>query len=385
MFTNLFPGASFVWVGASGHTYGLYKSSKTWVDASFYASSVGGYLAKVDTSAENTEIYNQVKTTWDTTATNASVAPDGGSASYVWLGASDSVIEGSWKWAKDGSALTTSRPEWGSGGGIIEPDDAGGTQDYLAMGMETWPWVGFNPGFVIGNPGQWNDISGDNKLYFVVEKDTIVYAGGTGGISQVNFLARFSQASVQATGSTMAVQLANGESYIFENHDLLQFTDRTISIAEVAAQQDPDAVFRFYNTTTGTHFYTGSAAEADSVVRNLELFNFEGVAFDKNSVVGGDSLDVFRFYNKTTGTHFYTGSVTEKNSVIANLPNFNYEGVAYQAHSTESSGTTELYRFYNTQTGTHFYTASEAEMQNVKTTLSGVYNYEGVAYYVDVA
>lgn len=214
----------------------------------------------------------------------------------------------------------------------------------------------------------------------------LTYEAGTGsGISQANFSAQFSQASVQATGSTMSVQLANGNSYIFKNYDLLQFTDRTISIAEVAAQQDPHAVFRFYNTTTGTHFYTGSAAEADSVVRNLELFNYEGVAFDKNSVVGGDSIDVFRFYNAATGTHFYTGSVAEKNSVMANLPNFNYEGVAYQAHSTESSGTTELYRFYNTQTGTHFYTASEAEMQNVKATLAGVYNYEGVAYYVDVA
>ena len=167
--------------------------------------------------------------------------------------------------------------------------------------------------------------------------------------------------------------------------ELIQFPDQTISIVNLATEQDSNAVFRFYNTETGTHFYTGSATEADSVVRNLDSFSYEGVSFDKNASSGGDSIDVFRFYNKATGTHFYTASQAEANTVMANLPSFQYEGAAYKAHSANGEGTTELYRFFNTQTGTHFYTANETEMQNVQTNLTGVFKYEGVAYYVDVA
>ena len=192
------------------------------------------------------------------------------------------------------------------------------------------------------------------------------------------------QYTIRAQGNTITVTDRTGSEGTDELNriELLQFADETISIAQIAAKQNASAVFRFFNSSTGTHFYTGSAAEADHVVRTYDQFNFEGVAFDKNSPASGSALDVFRFYNTATGTHFYTGSVAEKNAVLANLPSFNYEGVAYQAHSTHSEGTTELYRFFNTSTGTHFYTANAAEMEQVKATLVGM-NYEGVAYYVD--
>ena len=44
------------------------------------------------------------------------------------------------------------------------------------------------------------------------------------------------------------------------------------------------------------------------------------------------TVDVFRFYRNGVGTHLYTASVDEKNSIIANLGQFyTYEGVAYKA------------------------------------------------------
>jgi len=36
-----------------------------------------------------------------------------------------------------------------------------------------------------------------------------------------------------------------------------------------------------------------------------------------------------RFYNTKTGTHFYTASDAEKANVQNTLPHYNYEGIAY--------------------------------------------------------
>lgn len=142
-------------------------------------------------------------------------------------------------------------------------------------------------------------------------------------------------------------------------------------------------IYRFYNTLTGTHFYTASVDEKNSVVRTLPQFNYEGVAFKgARSVSASGVLPVYRFYNSVTGTHFYTISEAERASIQARIPSFRFEGGAYNAYATNIAGTKALYRFYNTKTGTHFYTTSEAEKQNVQSTLPH-YAYEGIAYYVE--
>jgi hypothetical protein len=38
-------------------------------------------------------------------------------------------------------------------------------------------------------------------------------------------------------------------------------------------------VFRFFNTKTGTHFFTQSTVERDSIIENLPLFNLKGEAY----------------------------------------------------------------------------------------------------------
>ena len=45
------------------------------------------------------------------------------------------------------------------------------------------------------------------------------------------------------------------------------------------AQAAPDAVYRFYNRETGTHFYTTSVSERDGVIRAFAQFAYEGAAF----------------------------------------------------------------------------------------------------------
>lgn len=171
-----------------------------------------------------------------------------------------------------------------------------------------------------------------------------------------------------------------------EMNEVISFIENRALTARVAeVTETANGIYRFYNRATGTHFYTASFTESTAVISTLETFDFEGVAFKGSPVsAGADIAPVYRFYNTATGTHFYTISEAEKSQVISNLPGFNFEGKAFDAHTTNSAGTIGLHRFYNTQTGTHFYTASETEMQNVQNTLPQ-FNYEGLAYYVDWA
>ncbi|HQR10107.1 MAG TPA: DUF1800 family protein [Casimicrobiaceae bacterium] len=151
--------------------------------------------------------------------------------------------------------------------------------------------------------------------------------------------------------------------------------------AQDAHAEQAAPVFRFYNTNTGTHFYTIEVAERDNIIRLYPSFAYEGVAFYafKNQVTG--SQPVFRFYNRSTNTHFYTISQSDKDYVLQNYPVFNYEGSAYYAMVSPVSGSQDLYRFYNRMTGAHFYTTSATDRDYVKATWPW-FAYEGIAYQV---
>lgn len=150
----------------------------------------------------------------------------------------------------------------------------------------------------------------------------------------------------------------------------------------LAASSSPvrSAVYRFYNATTGAHFYTASAAERDFVIRTYPQFAYENIAFYAypDSSTGKDP--VFRFYNATTGAHFYSGSVAERDFVIARFPEFKYEVVSWFAQTAAGNDASAIYRFYNAKTGAHFYTISAAERDFV-IQVHKDFQYEGPMYY----
>jgi len=153
-------------------------------------------------------------------------------------------------------------------------------------------------------------------------------------------------------------------------------------LAAPAYADDASPVYRFYNTKTGTHFYTISGAERDTVLNNYPQFAYEGAVFWAFTAPQNGMLPVYRFYNNATGTHFYTQSESEKNYVIATYPVFIYEGPVYYAPPDGSAlGSTPLYRFYNTKTGAHFYTTSAEERDHVLATWPW-FAFENIAYYV---
>lgn len=89
-------------------------------------------------------------------------------------------------------------------------------------------------------------------------------------------------------------------------------------------------VFRFYNKVSGTHFYTVSSAERDDVIAKFsDIFSYEGVSWHASGVNGAGWRPIFRFFNTQTGTHFYTASTQERDNVRYNLPQYLYEGIGY--------------------------------------------------------
>lgn len=141
------------------------------------------------------------------------------------------------------------------------------------------------------------------------------------------------------------------------------------------------AIFRFYNTKSATHFFTGSQNERDSVISKYASFIYEGEAFYAYPKTGNTLSPVYRFFHKKLGSHFYTISRAEKENIEIKYPNYIYEGISWYAAPTVVADSKPLYRFYNTKTGTHFYTVSTAEKDNIINKYRS-YIYEGIAYYV---
>ena len=165
--------------------------------------------------------------------------------------------------------------------------------------------------------------------------------------------------------------------------EFFNFNDGQKQLSDLLNPQDIDrGIYRFFNVDTGTHFLSGSTVERDSVINNLDAFNFEGPTFRAADPTNPAADSVFRFFNTETGTHFFTQSTVERDSILENLPQFSFENEAYKGYTEQVDGSIPLYRFFNTQTGTHFYTAAEAEKDSIIENLP-TFNFEGTAYWVD--
>gem|GEM_PF-2265499 len=99
-------------------------------------------------------------------------------------------------------------------------------------------------------------------------------------------------------------------------------------------------IYRFYNTDTGAHFFTMNESEKNDIINNYSWFRYEGIAFYAYAPDGSapdDALPVYRFYNNSTGGHFFTINEAEKDTIVLNYPWFRYEGVAWYAFAPEDA------------------------------------------------
>lgn len=234
---------------------------------------------------------------------------------------------------------------------------------------------------IVGGPGNDWIIGGEgsDSLDGGAGQDTAAYAGPRS--DYVVF--------TTSTGKTLvvdSVEDGDGKDNL-QNVEYIRFGTETLTLA-AALVEPTDAdnsafqAYRFYNAQTGSHFFTTSIAERNSVIEKLDGLSYEGNAFDSN-VTEANGTAVFRFLNTTNGVHFYTAAADEAASLRLNA-GFRDEGISYYASNDASNGGTALFRFYNTQNNSHFYTVSEAERDIIINTL-GHYKYENVAFYVDAA
>ena len=122
--------ASCAAIGGSlynSHCYIVNRTASTWAAAESTCISAGGHLATITSTAENYFIYSITQTS-------------------VWIGASDSISEGSFVW-RDGTAVSFSA--WASG----EPNASSTDEDCAEM----TPY------------GYWNDLSCSATRSFVCE------------------------------------------------------------------------------------------------------------------------------------------------------------------------------------------------------------------------
>jgi hypothetical protein len=91
------------------------------------------------------------------------------------------------------------------------------------------------------------------------------------------------------------------------------------------------ALYRFYNMKNGSHFYTASDAERDAVISTWPgVYQYEGPTYSVSPFAVTGFQAVYRFYNKTNGSHFYTASEEERDAVKATWPHvYDYEGAAF--------------------------------------------------------
>ena len=129
----------------NGHSYYIYSDASTWEAAEAYCEARGGHLAVINNAAENTALYNYMR------------SKDYGAA---FFGLSDAAKEGTWTWINGDKVSYTN---WGS----VEPN--GGT--YENYGMFYYDYTN----------GEWNDGDFNADAIFICEWDTV--AGSTSTVA----------------------------------------------------------------------------------------------------------------------------------------------------------------------------------------------------------
>ena len=161
------------------NVYGYYFFVQELVDfdnAVARSEELGGKLVEFETHAEYEALWNAISSNIlpeIQILLDQSLAPDGGFASYAWIGGTDvdtisssSSDDWNWQWLTSAIGISKSREEWGSGILGREPDDFQNIQHRLGLGLSGWP--SSSPGGY-GNAGEWNDLNSQNYLWYIAE------------------------------------------------------------------------------------------------------------------------------------------------------------------------------------------------------------------------
>ncbi|MCC0175772.1 hypothetical protein I4641_02100 [Waterburya agarophytonicola K14] len=125
---------------------------------------------------------------------------------------------------------------------------------------------------------------------------------------------------------------ANTSEYNFLLDESTDFTFEAESYISVDPLSGGEEVSRFRNTDTGAYLYTIDRTEKDFITNNLDNYVLEGSQFNAFDTEEAGTIPIYRFYEPTIGTHFFTENIDEKMFVEDNL-SYDFEGIAYYAYS----------------------------------------------------
>ncbi|HWL79715.1 MAG TPA: proprotein convertase P-domain-containing protein [Roseomonas sp.] len=87
-------------------------------------------------------------------------------------------------------------------------------------------------------------------------------------------------------------------------------------------------VHRFYEPISGDHHYTISGEEAFALL-TCPGWQDEGNVFQASTTGGAGLEAVYRFFDTGSRTHFFTADTAERDGILAHAPGWTYEGIAF--------------------------------------------------------
>ena len=156
----------------------------------------------------------------------------------------------------------------------------------------------------------------------------------------------------------------------------------TVSAPVITYSNNVAAVYRFFDTNNGTQFLTTDVAERNTIITTRSDLAYEGVgmASVKNPSADSNAAPVYRFFETNTGSHFFTTDAKEAATVAATRSDMKQEAPSVFEHTTQQAGDQAVYRFFDTKDGSHFYTNSASENASLIQTRPDMVS-EGVAFY----
>ncbi len=139
-------------------------------------------------------------------------------------------------------------------------------------------------------------------------------------------------------------------------------------------------IHRFFNPSSGGHFFTADVVEKENV-EDRNLFDSEGVgfrAFSASQELGQNTVPIYRFLNIELGSHLFTAFELER-EFLSSSEHFVFEGIGFLALAIDTAETVPVHRFFNKVNGGHFFTISEVEKNAVEG--NSQFIYEGEAFY----
>lgn len=128
------PGCTTASYG--GHSYVFCgQTTSTWYEATADCSARGMHVIGIDDAAENDWVQSQA-------AASSALSAN----KDLWLGGTDAVVEGEWRWPdgrlfwQGSTAVSGVFTSWRNG----EPDSATGNEDCLLMSLKTKTWLDFD-------------------------------------------------------------------------------------------------------------------------------------------------------------------------------------------------------------------------------------------------